>query len=311
MTRDAPGDTRMSVVSSLLGLALTLLIAGCASRSSEPLHGRYWSGPVPDGYYLVRNGDSLGLVAQRLGVSQRQLVRWNRLEPPYTIYADTLLRIAPPDGVSPRGFRGLRKPPAPLVSDVPETGVSDSAPVPASRPEASQTPANPIPANPTAKTQASKTKTTKAAQPRTTRSAVKTATREGPGSRRDPSGVGWEWPLTGPLVQTYSEGDRTRHGLRIGGRAGDQVKAAADGQVVYSGSGLKGYGNLIIVKHTEKYLSAYGFNRRLLVTEGERVKQGQVLAEVGQGADGAYLLHFEVRRHGQSVDPILYLPARR
>ena len=120
----------------------------------------------------------------------------------------------------------------------------------------------------------------------------------------------WEWPLTGPLVQTYRESDRTRHAIRIGGRSGDQVKAVADGQVVYSGSGLKGYGNLIIIKHSEKYLSAYGFNRRLLVTEGERVNQGQVVAEVGQGADGAYLLHFEVRRHGQAVDPILYLPAR-
>lgn len=73
MKRDALDDTRMPVVSSLLGLALTLLIAGCASKSSESLHGRYWSGPVPDGYYLIRSGDSLGLIAQRLGVSQRRL----------------------------------------------------------------------------------------------------------------------------------------------------------------------------------------------------------------------------------------------
>ncbi|MTW20169.1 peptidoglycan DD-metalloendopeptidase family protein [Allochromatium palmeri] len=306
----------MPVVSSLLSLVLTLLIAGCASRTSESLHGRYWSGPAPDGYYLIRSGDNLGLIAQRLGISQRQLVHWNRLEPPYTIYTDTLLRIAPPDGEASKRFRRVRKPPAPIEADVPKTVGSDPTPVtPVNQSEASQTPADPIPAKQTARRQATKTKTktktTKTAQTRTTRSAAKTATREGPGSRRGPSGVDWEWPLTGPLVQTFSEGDRTRHALRIGGQAGDQVKAAADGQVVYSGSGLKGYGNLIIVKHTEKYLSAYGFNRRLLVTQGERVKQGQVLAEVGQGADGAYLLHFEVRRHGQAVDPILYLPARR
>ncbi|ADC61726.1 peptidoglycan DD-metalloendopeptidase family protein [Allochromatium vinosum] len=305
MKRDALDDTRMPVVSSLLGLALTLLIAGCASKSSESLHGRYWSGPVPDGYYLIRSGDSLGLIAQRLGVSQRRLVRWNRLEPPYTIYADTLLRIAPPDV---RSSKGVRKPPAPLLAEAPQPAAPSEASTPTDRPEAGRTPVNRT-VEQTTKTEPPQA--TKAAKPRAgSRPAARTPTREGPGSRRGPSGVDWEWPLTGPLVQTYSERDRTRHAIRIGGRSGDQVKAAAEGQVVYSGSGLKGYGNLIIIKHSEKYLSAYGFNRRLLVTEGERVNQGQVVAEVGQGADGAYLLHFEVRRHGQAVDPILYLPAR-
>ena len=304
MIRGEPGDTRMPVVSSLLGLALTLLIAGCASRTSESLHGRYWSGPAPDGYYLVRSGDSLGLIAQRLGIDQRRLVRWNRLEPPYTIYADTLLRIAPPDDRSPKG---VRKPPAPLLADAPRTAPSEVS-TPTDQPETGRTPVNRT-AEQTPKTETPQA--TKAAKPRArSRPVARTPTREGPGSRRGPSGVDWEWPLTGPLVQTYSEDDRTRHAIRIGGRSGDQVKAAADGRVVYSGSGLKGYGNLIIVKHSEKYLSAYGFNRRLLVTEGERVNRGQVVAEVGQGADGAYLLHFEVRRHGQAVDPILYLPAR-
>jgi lipoprotein NlpD len=88
------------------------------------------------------------------------------------------------------------------------------------------------------------------------------------------------------------------------------VCAAGNGQVVYSGSGLKGYGNLIIVKHDKNYLSAYGFNRRLFVKEGDSVKRGQTVAECGQGAEGAYLLHFEVRRDGAAVDPILYLPPR-
>ena len=97
---------------------------------------------------------------------------------------------------------------------------------------------------------------------------------------------------------------------RLGGRAGEQVLASADGQVVYSGDGLKSYGNLIIVKHNDHYLSAYGFNRRLLVREGARVERGQPVAEIGQGAEGAYLLHFEIRREGAAVDPLLYLPPR-
>jgi lipoprotein NlpD len=99
--------------------------------------------------------------------------------------------------------------------------------------------------------------------------------------------------------------------MRIACRSGDAVRAAGAGHVVYSGSGLKGYGNLIIVKHNKTYLSAYGFNRRLFVREGDSVKRGQAVAECGQGPQGAYLLHFEVRRDGASVDPILYLPPRK
>jgi lipoprotein NlpD len=93
---------------------------------------------------------------------------------------------------------------------------------------------------------------------------------------------------------------------RSGGHAGQG--RGAGGSVVYSGSGLKGYGNLIIVKHNSRYLSAYAFNRRLLVREGDRVKRGQALAEVGQAPNGQQLLHFEIRRDGSAVDPLQYLP---
>ncbi|MEA3277037.1 MAG: peptidoglycan DD-metalloendopeptidase family protein [Pseudomonadota bacterium] len=122
------------------------------------------------------------------------------------------------------------------------------------------------------------------------------------------SGLRWTWPLKGKVVQTYRRGDRTRQGVRIAGRAGQRVTAAEGGTVVYSGSGLKGYGNLIILKHNDKYLSAYGFNRRLLVKEGERVKRGQSVAEVGQASGGEYLLHFEIRKNGVANDPLRYLP---
>jgi lipoprotein NlpD len=117
--------------------------------------------------------------------------------------------------------------------------------------------------------------------------------------------------VKGKLVQTFRSGDRTRQGIRISGRAGQAVDAAESGTVVYSGSGLKGYGNLIIVKHNKNYLSAYGFNRRLLVSEGERVERGQNVAEMGQLAGGGYLLHFEIRKNGAAVDPLRYLPRMR
>jgi lipoprotein NlpD len=125
------------------------------------------------------------------------------------------------------------------------------------------------------------------------------------------SGLSWGWPLKGKVVQTFRRGDRTRQGIRIAGTAGHLVKAAEGGTVVYSGSGLKGYGNLIIVKHNKNYLSAYGFNRRLLVSEGQRVERGQGVAEMGQLANGDSLLHFEIRKDGTAVDPLRYLPRSR
>jgi lipoprotein NlpD len=122
-------------------------------------------------------------------------------------------------------------------------------------------------------------------------------------------GLHWSWPLRGKVLQTFRPGDRTHEGIRISGKGGEMVLAAESGKVVYSGSGLKGYGNLIIIKHNNKYLSAYGFNRRLLVKEGDQVSRGEPIAEVGQLPGGGYGLHFEIRKNGKPVNPLRYLPA--
>jgi lipoprotein NlpD len=122
--------------------------------------------------------------------------------------------------------------------------------------------------------------------------------------------LGWQWPLQGRVVQRFRSGDRIRRGIRIAGSPGDRVTAAAAGTVVYSGSGLVGYGNLIILQHNHSYLSAYGFNRKLLVREGDRVARGEQVAELGQGPSGQYLLHFEIRHKGSAVDPLVLLPSR-
>jgi lipoprotein NlpD len=139
---------------------------------------------------------------------------------------------------------------------------------------------------------------------------VKTVTARSrpPGSLAAASGINWQWPVQGKVEQGFSPGDRTRQGIRISAREGTPVRAAAAGSVVYSGSGLKGYGNLIIVKHNGRYLSAYAFNRRLLAREGDRVARGQTLAESGHAPNGRNLLHFEIRRDGSAVDPLQYLP---
>ena len=106
------------------------------------------------------------------------------------------------------------------------------------------------------------------------------------------------------------DGNATRQGIAIGGSSGQPVVAAADGVVVYSGSGLVGYGELIIVKHNEQWLSAYGHNRVRLVAEGQKVKAGQQIAEMGRSGTDREKLHFEIRYNGKPVDPLLYLPKR-
>jgi len=238
-------------VSALVALLFVLLLSGCGSL-----------GAAPPGYYWIRSGDTLSRIARRYKVGYKTLARWNRLGPPYRIYAGSLLRVKPPRGKGDSTNRGTRR---------------------------------------TAKRSRAKGRATAGASTKATRRALGK-------SARVASGLRWRWPLGGKVAQRFRRGDRTRQGIRIAGRPGQKVVATESGTVVYSNSGLKGYGNLIIIKHANGYLSAYGFNRRLLVREGARVKRGQGIAEVGQASDGAYHLHFEVRRQGTPVDPLRYLP---
>ncbi|MDP9899934.1 peptidoglycan DD-metalloendopeptidase family protein [Variovorax ginsengisoli] len=120
--------------------------------------------------------------------------------------------------------------------------------------------------------------------------------------------VGWIWPVHGPLIAGFDEAKNK--GLDIGGKAGDPVLAAADGRVVYSGAGLRGYGNLIILKHNNTYLTAYAHNQTLLVKEDQSVQKGQKIAEMGNSDADRVKLHFEIRRQGKPVDPARYLPAK-
>jgi lipoprotein NlpD len=121
----------------------------------------------------------------------------------------------------------------------------------------------------------------------------------------------WRWPAQGAMVWRFGESRRNPTGIGIAGRDGLEIHAAADGEVVYSGSGLIGYGQLIILKHNDSYLSAYGYNQSLRVAEGDQVKSGQVIALMGRGPGDRPLLHFEIRRDGKPIDPVGYLPARQ
>jgi lipoprotein NlpD len=124
------------------------------------------------------------------------------------------------------------------------------------------------------------------------------------------SGFKWRWPTDGQVIGTFANGDATRQGIDIAGNAGQPVLAAADGTVVYSGAGLVGYGELIIIKHNEQWLSAYGHNRTRMVNEGQIVKAGQQIAEMGHSGAARDMLHFEIRFNGKPVNPQDYLPKK-
>jgi lipoprotein NlpD len=121
----------------------------------------------------------------------------------------------------------------------------------------------------------------------------------------------WQWPTKGKVIQSFSSKDPNRKGVKLAGYAGEAVHASEAGKVVYNGSGLIGYGMLIIVKHNNDYLSAYGHNRKLLVKEGDQVKKGARIAEMGKSGSGQAMLHFEIRRNGNPVNPVTLLPRRR
>jgi lipoprotein NlpD len=137
---------------------------------------------------------------------------------------------------------------------------------------------------------------------------------EGPAqvTAEDARALDWQWPLQGEVIQGFSaQGKRVSNGIHIAADEGTKVRAAAPGKVVYAGDGLRGYGNLVIVRHEKRYLTAYGYNRKLLVTEDEEVAGGQALAEVGRtGAAEQASLHFEVRRRSDPIDPLGVLPER-
>jgi lipoprotein NlpD len=138
--------------------------------------------------------------------------------------------------------------------------------------------------------------------------AAKPAAAPTPAPSANDEGLGFSWPASGSVIGGFDEAKNK--GLDIGGKAGDPVQAAADGQVVYAGAGLRGYGNLIILKHNNTFLTAYAHNQALLVKEDQKVRKGQKIAEMGKTDADRVKLHFEIRRQGKPVDPAKYLPAR-
>lgn len=302
---------------------LAVVLGGCGirhqttvSRTSEassrstsvPMQEPAPAAVQPRSYTVVR-GDTLYSIALRHNVDFRDLARWNSLAAPYTIYPGQSLRVNGAEVSKPVASAPVKSQqqamPAP-VKPAPEKPVASSSPVPTTPPVAVEVerPSTPTPAQPNSP---ASTVPSQAASSRTVATAPPTIPSAG---SRSVDGIAWRWPTNGHVVATYAAGDQTRQGLGIAGNAGQPVLASADGEVVYSGAGLLGYGELVIIKHSETYLSAYGHNRKRLVTEGDKVRGGQQIAEMGRSGAARDMLHFEIRKNGKPVDPIGFLPKR-
>ncbi|HEV3422247.1 MAG TPA: peptidoglycan DD-metalloendopeptidase family protein [Paraburkholderia sp.] len=243
-------------------------------------------GPPPPGYYRVKPGDTLYRIALENGQNYRDIATWNNLTNPNQIEVDQLLRVAPP------GANLAAMTPGVATSPIVGGGVQ-TAPLGGSSAATTGAAAG-VATVPSVYGSGS------------TATAIPPQTGASDTSAAASSNVAFSWPVRGPILGTFD--DSTNKGVNIGGAAGDPVKAAADGRVVYAGNGLRGYGNLIIIKHDATYLTAYAHNRALMVKEGDAVTKGQKIAEMGNSDSDRVMLHFEVRRQGKPVDPLKYLP---
>lgn len=322
----------------LIATTAYLLLAGCTTmRSSvvvEPAAGStYGRGgttampartPIPGGSYEVIKGDTLYSIAFRKGVDFRDLAQWNGIAAPYTIWPGQRLMLSPPVRTTATHVTGAPSVPAhaaALPAPAPTQGfqtVTAAPPAPQSgranthvalSPPAPPMPATPRPAQPAMTATTTVVPVAGVPSPPTPAAVPPPAPVPVSGPARAVSGVNWRWPADGSLVSRFQSGDAIP-GIEIAGKQGDPVRAAADGVVVYSGNGLVGYGELVIIKHNDSFLSAYGHNSKRLVKEGQRVSAGQQIAEMGSTGASRTELEFQIRKDGNPVDPLGYLPAR-
>jgi len=232
-----------------------------------------------NGEYVVQPGDTLFAIGFRNQIDYHDLANWNNISGDYVIRPGQVLRLTPPAGADGVLARPLPTP-APIIAAPKPVPIAPTLPGPVTQAPPVVMPTVPVLSVP-------------------------------PVPKPMPQGTSalrWQWPTTGDVIKTYNMAVGSK-GIDITGELGQPVQAVASGKVVYSGSALKGYGELIIVKHDETYLSAYGHNRRRLVKEGDEVRAGQTIGELGVGPEQKPILHFEIRENGKPVDPLRYLPS--
>jgi lipoprotein NlpD len=316
----------------VVALAVAALLAGCVTRPPAPVTELQPFPPVrpvpppPQGQaaparapetpptYAVKRGDTLYQIALDHGLDYRELAAWNNIDNVNVIRVGQLLVLGPPGGTEGSVVT------APLVTTAPVTPSGGET-----RPPLLPPPPSGRPNTPTFKTEPRAIKMPYSEQalaqlqhlppssPAPTvvvpgaASALPARPEAGRVPEIDDDHLGWIWPTVGKVVAGFSESANLK-GIDIAGKAGQPVVASAAGKVVYAGTGLRGYGKLIIVKHNSTFLSAYAHNRQITVKEGQQVAKGQKIAEMGDTDADQVELHFEIRRLGKPVDPVKFLP---
>jgi lipoprotein NlpD len=293
---------KIDVILSTVGL---FLLAGCSSHIPAPVIDLSQSADhrlsfKPGDYHTVAAGETLFSIAWRYGLDFRTIAELNEIDNRYRIYPGQQIHLAPQQkSHQSDNFNSARLQAAvykALGQSVP-TNISTKASKQASLKVSDD----------------SRQKAGSVVSVDSTKKKVKKRSRQRPsssgnGRTRFTSVNRWTWPIKGPIIDRFSKQLHGNKGLDISADLGQPVRAAASGRVVYQGSSLKGYGNLIIVKHNEEYLSAYAHNSKIRVRENEIVKAGQVIADIGRTGTDQNKLHFEIRYQGKPVDPIKYLP---
>lgn len=284
---------------------------GAQSRAAPPAQS---SGP---GFYTVKRGDTLYRIALEHGQDYRDVALWNNIVNPASIKEGQVLRVAPPGTVAETNVAVVAKPV--VVGPVVESRSLDQPPTEEPSPVATQAGSlkrepkvGKEPYSDEAYARLNKLPADQATKPGVTSAPIEikpeTKTEPAPVVATGPDDVSWAWPVPSKVVEPFN--DSGNKGLNFSGKAGEPVVAAGDGKVVYAGAGLRGYGELVIIKHNATYLSAYAHNRKILVKEGQQVTRGQKIAEMGNTDADSVKLHFEIRKQGKPVDPAQYLPKR-
>jgi lipoprotein NlpD len=277
----------------LILLCLCVFLTSCSRHNPAPVYdakGHYKKPPKVkkksrnSDYVIVEKGDSLYSIGFSNNIDYKSLASINGIRSPYRIYPGQKLKLKKSKSTNKKSTVKTR----PLIADKPiiqKPSKSNSST--AKKPSAKKPVKKPV---------------NKIVKQPVRKPVINQPTLV--------SNQRWIWPIKGKIISSFSQTDVSRKGINISSPIGKPVLASNNGTVVYSGDGLRGYGELIILKHANNLLSAYAHNSRRLVKEGDTVKQGQQIAHSGKGIDGKGLLHFEIRKNGQPVNPVKYLPNR-
>jgi murein DD-endopeptidase MepM/ murein hydrolase activator NlpD len=291
-------------VSLLAGVGMVL--AACAQRS-EPAPVTGWNASGDAGTILVRPGDTVLGIAHHYGVPSRSIIEANHLMPPYRLLVGQTLLLPGANATGPMAAAVPRSLPPPVAQpQSPQAPTITAAAGPTADAPRIDSPEVPPPEHPTTRFGA----TAANPSPAVHAAAAIVPPREPPPATRS-AARGFSWPVRGRVIEAYGSGSNgtQNDGINIAASAGAPVYAAAAGEVVYVGNELRGYGNLVLIKHEGGYLTAYAHNSTLLVRKGDRVARGQIIALVGAtGQVREPQLHFEIRHGRDPVDPMQYLP---